>query len=80
MSQLDYSEEISSPRFSLTKSGEPIALPEFSLKICQSSKTEVFFFQDMQQSTGKLPADISYIDQNADFNDFIFGYIGETKS
>ena len=37
MSQLDYSEEISSPRFALTKSGETISIPEFSLKICQSS-------------------------------------------
>ena len=80
MNQIDYSKEITLDYFSLTKTGEPIAMSEFALKICQSSKTQVFFLQDNQHSTMELPADIVYIDQNAGFNDFLFGHISKTKS
>ena len=44
------------------------------------SKTQVFLLMDIQQSTMRLPADISYVDQEAGFNDYIFGYIDDTRS
>ena len=62
MDQLDLSDDIEFDEFPLTKSGEPIAMTQLALKICQMSKTQVFLLIDKQLSTMRLPADISYVD------------------
>ena len=51
MDQLDLSDDIEFDEFPLTKSGEPIAMTQLALKICQMSKTQVFLLMDSQQST-----------------------------
>ena len=80
MDELDISGEINFMHFSLTSSGEPISLSEFALRMCVMSKTQVFLLEDFSQLSIMLPKDKSYVDEDAGFNDYIFGHFEKNES
>ena len=42
LEELNYSSEHNMENFCLTKTGEPIAISEYALKVCEMSKTQIF--------------------------------------